>query len=111
MPVTPYGDLIRIQTWCRTDDGPMSFAFFAARYVPCSSSDHSHSRLFMNPKGSGNVSLLSVVSIVNTFRPFAFSRSPIRLHESWIAERPGRGSMYDFECKSVCTLWWWRTLR
>ena len=61
--------------------------------MPCSSSDHSHSRLFMKPNGSGKVSLFIVVSIVKTFSPLAFSRSPIRLHESWIALLPGRGSM------------------
>ncbi len=65
----------------------------------------------MNPNGSGNVSLFSVVSIVKTFRPLAFSRSPIRLHESWIALLPGRGSMYDLECSIVWTLWWCFTLR
>ena len=64
----------------------------------------------MKPNGSGNV-LLIVVSIVKTFRPFAFRTSPIRLHESWIALRPGRGSMYDFECSIVWTLWWCLTLR
>ena len=65
----------------------------------------------MKPNGSGNVLLFTVVSIVKTFRPLDFSRSPIRLHESWIALRPGRGSMYDLECSIVSTLWWCFTLR
>src|SRR5215210_5882570 len=111
MPVTPYGDSMRVQTWWRGALGAMSFAFFAPRYVACSTTDHSHSRLFMNPKGLGNVSLFSVVSIWKIFRPASFSTSPIRAHESWIALRPGLGSMYDLLCNIVCTLWWCFTLR
>ena len=55
--------------------------------------------------------LFTVVSIVKTLRPLDVSRSPIRLHESWIALLPGRGSMYDLECSIVSTLWWCFTLR
>ena len=78
--------------------------------MACSFTDHSHSRLFMKPKGSGKVLLFSVVSMVNTRIPASATTLPMRRHESWIAERPSRGSMYEFECMSVCTLWWWRTL-
>ena len=54
----------------------------------------------------GNVSELSVVSIWKTLIPLSRTTWPIRVTESPIAEWPGRGSMYDFECSIVFTLWW-----
>ena len=46
---------------------------------PARTSDHSHSRLFMKPNGSGNVSLLSVVSIWKIFSAARGQQSPIRV--------------------------------
>ena len=63
-------------------------ACFAANIAAWSVIDHSHSRLFRKPYCDGNVSLLSVVSIVKILR-WSASRRPMRSVDEWSAERGG----------------------
>ena len=84
----------------------MSLAFFAAIIRAWSLAPHSHSRLLRKPRFDGNVSEFTVVSIWKIFTPASRSTRPMRFTESLIALWPSRGSMYDFECSIVCTLWW-----
>src|SRR4051794_26972033 len=80
-----------------------------AREVARSRPVHSHSRLERKSNGEGNVSVLSVLSIWKIFTPASRMTLPMRQFDECSSERSW--SMKLFECRMVCTLWWWRRLR
>ena len=81
----------------------------APRYSARSLAFHSHSRLERNSKGCGNVSVLSVVSIWNTFGPLSRMTLPMRHVLLWSSD--ACWSMKECDASIVVGLWWWRSER
>ena len=70
---------------------------------------HSHSRFCSTLMGPSvpKTLLFIVVSIWKTLTPESFSTLPMRQLAECSSE--ACWSMNDFECRMVCTLWWWRS--